>query len=124
MSSRPDRSSIARSDGLPIRGPAGGFQGELFRGRLIDVHAPAWRLINGRIAVLHGGTAFENLQYRLVKRRKLLDAEVGNGQIKMNIGGLADGTQIARPMPGRAHVKELRQGGNLARDCESARLAQ
>jgi hypothetical protein len=42
-----------------------------------------------------------------VKHARLLDAEVGTRQIKVDIGSVADRRYVARPVPGRSHGKEL-----------------
>src|SRR5260221_13353598 len=86
----------------------------LRRGLLVDLHAPARRFIRVQVSVLHDRAALENFLRALVERRVLLHAEAVADDIERHVRAVSDGGHIAGTMPGRAHVVDLAESGDLA----------
>ena len=74
------------------------------------------------IAVPEHRTAGKYIVLRLRELTSFLYAEVGAGQIEMDVGGMPHGRDIARAMPGSAHAEKFAKGRHLARHGQPAHL--
>src|ERR1039457_3882663 len=89
-----------------------GAEGVLRRELLVDLDAPAGTVFDPPVAILELGTASENLLGPIVERRAFLDAEVLAGKIKRQVAHHADGRQVCRAVPCRAHAEDLTHRGD------------
>ncbi|SPF49850.1 hypothetical protein SBA4_4210005 [Candidatus Sulfopaludibacter sp. SbA4] len=89
---------------------------------LVHLNAPAGLLAHPQVAVLHLRAAGEDLLGPLVEGRVLLDAEIVAHEVERHVGHVADGRDVAGPVPRGLDAEVLGQDGDLARGCESAGL--
>src|SRR6058998_1511500 len=82
---------------------------------LIDVHAPAWYLINVEVAVPDRGASGKHLLRCLVESKTFLNSEIMYGQVQVDVRRVADGRKIGRSVPGGTHVEPFGECRDLAR---------
>src|SRR5207302_1823405 len=77
----------------------------LLRRLLIHIAAEAWRVRDVHVAVLELGTARNHFAGHVGEETHLLDAEVGNGDVDVNVRGMGWRADVARTVPGCPHLE-------------------
>src|SRR5262249_34612655 len=103
-----DDAAVAAAEVAPVHveGRVVG-DGELRGQLLVQVDAQAGLVVGPVVAVLQGRAAGEDLLLRRGELARLLDAEVGGGQVEVDVGGVADRRDVPRTVPRGADGKEF-----------------
>src|SRR5215212_11924642 len=87
---------------------------------LVDVDAEPRFVIRPHHAVMKLWSSREDLPADVIEAMRLLDAEVGDGEVEMEVRRMPDGRDVSRSMPRRAYAEELTHGGQLASGRDAA----
>lgn len=96
----------------------GEFGGEFF----VHIDTEARFVVGPVVAVFERGTAGEGVLLGLGELAGFLNAEVGRGEVEVDVGGVADGGDVAGAVPGGPDAEEIAHGGHFASRGEAADL--